>query len=73
LQPLISAARRQLRLRNIDFLLVGLHERDPLLGTARKIATHEYCTHLFLACWADGETLVNLLDDRPVHLELGCL
>ena len=41
--------------------------------TARKIATHEYCTHLFLACWADGETLVNLLDDRPVYLELGCL
>lgn len=73
LQAVISKARRQLLLRNIDFLLVGLHERDPLLETARKIATHEYCTHLFLACWADGEALVNSLDDRPVYLELGCL
>ena len=73
LQTLILKARRQLLLRNIDFLLVGLHERDPLLETARKIATHEYCTHLFLACWADGEALVNSLDGRPVYLELGCL
>lgn len=73
LQSLIFAARRQLLLRNIDFLLVGLHERDPVLDTARRLATHEYCTHLFLACWADGETLLNSLDDRPVHLELGCL
>jgi hypothetical protein len=56
-----------------DFLLVGLHENDPLLPTARRFSVNAYVTGLYLACWQDGEPLRAELDARPLYLELGCL
>jgi hypothetical protein len=56
-----------------DFLLVGLHENDPLLPTARRFSVNAYVTRLYLVCWADGEPLRAELDPRPPYLELGCL
>ncbi len=56
-----------------DFLLVGLHENDPLLPTARRFSLDAYVTGLYLVCWEDGEADRAELDARPPYLELGCL
>lgn len=56
-----------------DYLLVGLHETDPLLPVATRRAAASYVTRLYHACWEDGESLRVGLDGRPCYLELGCL
>jgi hypothetical protein len=55
------------------YLLLGLHESDPLLAAASIWQAKRYTTRLYLACWDDGEPLRKALDDRPPYLELGCL
>jgi hypothetical protein len=55
------------------YLLLGLHESDPLLTTAYHWRARRYVTRLYLACWDDGEPLREALDDRPPYLEPGCL
>jgi hypothetical protein len=54
-------------------LLLGLHERDPLLGIVRRRAAACYTTHLYLVCWPDGDVQRAALDGRPPYLELGSL
>jgi hypothetical protein len=54
-------------------LLVGLHERDPLLSIARRFESACYTSLLFLVCWPDGEAARLALDGRAVYLELGSL
>lgn len=56
-----------------DFLMVGLHETNPLLATVGSRATLQYKTRVFHVCWPDGESIRSLLDDRPPWYELGCL
>jgi hypothetical protein len=56
-----------------EYLLVGLHEADPLLSVLRRYRATWYTTRLFLACWEDGEELRRSLDGRPPYLELGSL
>jgi hypothetical protein len=56
-----------------EYLLVGLHESDPLLGELQSYGGTGYRTRLFLVCWEDGEPLRRSLDGRPPYLELGCL
>jgi hypothetical protein len=59
--------------RGADYLLLGLHERDPLLPTVRALRPRWYTTRLYLVCWDDGEALRQSLDDRVPYLELGTL
>jgi hypothetical protein len=54
-------------------LLLGLHETDPLLRVARRFQATCYTTHLFLACWPEGESARAALDDRVPYLEAGSL
>ena len=56
-----------------DYLLLGMHESDPLVKLAVQRATTTYVTHLYYVCWSDGDALRSRLDDRPPYLELGCL
>lgn len=56
-----------------DYLLVGLHEADPLLAVMRRRRATWYTTRLFLVCWEDGEAMRRSLDGRPPYLELGSL
>ena len=60
-------------LRHILYLLLGLHESDPLFLRASRWRARRYVTRLYLACWDDGEPLRKSLDGRPPYLELGCL
>jgi hypothetical protein len=54
-------------------LLIGLHERDPLLEVARRHQAAAYTTYLYLVCWDDGEAGLAGLDGRVPYLELGSL
>jgi hypothetical protein len=61
------------RCEEADYLLVGLHESDPLLSVLRHRRATWYTTRLFHVCWDDGEVVRQSLDGRPPYLELGCL
>lgn len=56
-----------------EYLLIGMHERDPLLPMVNARQATEYLTNLYYVCWPDGEPLRQQIDDRPPYLELGCL
>jgi hypothetical protein len=56
-----------------DYLLVGLHETDPLLPFARRRAADSYITRMYLVSWEDGHSFRTRLDGRPSYLELGFL
>jgi hypothetical protein len=56
-----------------DYLLVGLHESDPLLAVARRRAADSYVTRTYLVSWDGGPAFRAGLDGRPFYLELGFL
>ena len=56
-----------------DYLLLGLHESDPLLPVVKRYRSQEYVTKVFVVCWDDGQDQWRQLDGRPLYLELGCL
>ncbi len=56
-----------------DYLLVGLHETDPLLSTAQRLGAESYVTRMYLVSWEDGRPFRAGLDRRPSYLELGLL
>jgi hypothetical protein len=72
-RALVDALRQQAAGGPWDYLLVGLHEADPLLPVLRSYSAREYTTRLYLVCWDDGDALRRSLDDRSPYLELGCL
>jgi hypothetical protein len=70
---LLGELRRQHAGGPWSHVLVGLHERDPLLPVARCLETACYTTLLYLAAWQDGDTARLALDGRPPYLEAGTL
>lgn len=70
---LLEALRERVAGGPCSYLLLGLHEADPLLPAAARFAVARYTTHLFLVCWQDGEDLRGRLDGRVPYLELGSL
>ncbi len=68
---LLRSLVNQLAARSHDFLLVGLHEDDPLLPAARRFAVNAFVTRLYLVSW--GDEFREKLDGRAPYLELGCL
>jgi hypothetical protein len=69
LQALLSTCSRNVG----NYLLVGLHENDPMLDVLRTYRATWYTTRLYLVCWSDGDAVRETLDGRPPYLELGCL
>ncbi|MCY2930527.1 MAG: hypothetical protein NTV86_13715 [Planctomycetota bacterium] len=70
---LLDAAMDARRGQGWDYLLVGLHESDPLLRALHARRGRRYVTNLYVVCWPDGESLHRWLDARPPYLELGTL
>jgi hypothetical protein len=70
---LLNTLLARLAARQQKYLLLGMHETDPLLKLVLHRATTSYLTHVYYVCWADGEAILRSLDDRPPYLELGCL
>jgi len=59
--------------RGFSHLLIGLHERDPLIGAVACRQTVVYQTRCYLVYWEDGAAMRAQIDDRVPYLELGCL
>jgi len=69
---LLNAAIKMAAKRH-EYLLVGMHDSDPLLPLVKSRWSAEYLTRLYYVCWPDGEALRQKIDERPPYLELGCL
>jgi hypothetical protein len=70
---LMSVLLEQARSRTADYVLIGLHESDPLWPLAKSFGGTCYTTRLFIACWEDGEAEFRRLDRNVPYLELGSL
>jgi hypothetical protein len=70
---LVSRLLRDISRQEADYLLIGIHESDPLLPVIRSFRGRCYTTRLFLVTWDDGHDLAASLDGRPPYLELGAL
>jgi hypothetical protein len=70
---LVETLRNRVSGGRWSYLLIGLHEADPLLSVARRFQVACYVTHLFVVCWPDGEAARVEVDSRVPYLELGSL
>jgi hypothetical protein len=61
------------RSRQLNYMLIGLDSRDPLLAAARQYPHVLYPSRLYLAEWPDGEGLHEQLDGRPAYVEIATL
>ena len=59
--------------RGHSHLLVGMHERDPLLDVVKRFQSAVFMTGCYLVYWEDGAALRQQIDERTPYLELGCL
>jgi len=70
---LMRALLQQACSRAADYVLIGLHETDPLWPLPKAFGGTCYTTHLFIVCWEDGEAEFRGLDRKVPYLELGSL
>ena len=55
------------------YVIVGLHERDPLLAVLQEYSLTPFAGRLFCVCYADGEPAFRNLDDRVPYVEAATL
>jgi len=71
---LIRHACRDASLRGIDYVMLGLAERSPLLAEIkRQFSCHSYVSMLYLVYWEDGRQAASQLDDRIPQIEVAIL
>ncbi len=67
---LISEARHRLP-ADVNYIITAFAEGSRMLAAAGRHRT--YRSELYLACWADGQHLVESIDARPPHPEVAIL
>lgn len=72
-QALLRRACRLAGQRGFSYLMIGLEDRDPLLGVVRHCPHINYPSRLFLAGWDDGATFYERLDKRIPYAEIAAL
>lgn len=70
---LFRAGMRCARRRGWHYAIVGLHERDPLVDVISSYPGIAAAGRLFVVHYPEDAKHVDALDDRPPHLEAGCL
>lgn len=70
---LLSATLETARAKQLDYLLLGLDERDPLLTTALQRPHVLYRSRLYLAEWPSEDPVYEQLDQRPSYVEIATL
>lgn len=74
LVALLDRALEDAATRDLDYLLVGLACRNPLLEAVRRAFPHrEYVSIVYLAFWEDGAGAAAEVDGRIPHLEVALL
>jgi hypothetical protein len=71
---IFAALLEQIHARQRDsayhYVVVSLHETDPLRQALRRFLTFNYASRLYLACWDDGRGFCDGLDPTRVpHVE----
>ena len=70
---LVAAARRRLP-AGVSHMVTAFAEGSPMLAAAARVARHRtYRSALYLACWPDGQQVVDSVDARPPHPEVAIL
>lgn len=72
-RKLLVNALHRLAMLAEPLLLVGLHERDPMLAMVRDYASREYVTRLYIVYFRDEVPDIAALTRRVPYLELGAL
>ena len=70
---LLAATLHRAAERGLDYVLMGLDERDPLFRAARERPHIPYRSRMFLAEWPEGGSLHAQLDRRPSYVEVATL
>ena len=70
---LLTATLQRAATRGLDYLLLGLDARDPLLAAAHARPHILYRSRLYLAEWPEGGHLHAQLDRRPTYVEIATL
>jgi hypothetical protein len=69
---LVSEARRRLP-AGVSYMVSAFAEGSPMLAAARGVRHRTYRSVLYLACWPDGQHVVDSLDARLPHPEVAIL
>jgi hypothetical protein len=56
-----------------DYMMLGLHESDPLTPFAEEASFQRYVTQLYYVYWPEDQAARQQIPDRIPYLELGCL
>lgn len=59
--------------RGLEYLLIGLDTRDPLISVVRRYRRIAYPSRLYLASWSNGGSRHEQLDARPVYVDIATL
>ncbi len=74
LRKLLEMAYASLQRQHVHYLMIGFHERDPLIGAVSGLLRFTYRSRLYLVAWDDGRHFCDqLVGDRVPYLELGSL
>jgi hypothetical protein len=69
---LVSEARHRLP-AGVSYMVTAFAEGSPMLAAARGVRHRTYRSVLYLACWPDGQHVVDSLDIRLPHPEVAIL
>jgi hypothetical protein len=73
LAALLNAAHAEYRGRR-QWLMLGMHERDPLRRGVRRLTALRYVSRLYAVCWEDGQPVVDSLEPGLVpYLDIATL
>ena len=72
-RDLLAATLHRAAARGLDYVLMGLDERDPLFRIARERPHVPYRSRIFLAEWPEGDHLHAQLDRRPSYVEVATI
>ena len=70
---LLGAVLQRAAARGLDYLLLGMDARDPLLPGAAAHPHLLYRSTVYLAEWPDGGQLHARLDSRPTYVDIATL